>query len=67
MKRIGKIITLNYDLGIGEIFDRNDQEILFDIADLTNPAGLNSIVLFEIEMKMQGLRAVKVTPINSSY
>ncbi|SES23787.1 hypothetical protein [Pedobacter rhizosphaerae] len=66
MKRIGKIINLNYALGIGEISDRNDQEIFFDIADISGVAEPNCTVQFEIEMKLQGLRAIKVIPIDSS-
>lgn len=62
MKRIGKIINLKYDLGVGEIVDHNDQEIFFEITEVASEVALNSIVLFEIEMKAEGLRAIKITP-----
>ncbi|MFD2287143.1 hypothetical protein GJU39_20930 [Pedobacter petrophilus] len=62
MERLGEIIDLNCIIGVGTILDFNDQEILFNILDMTAFSPVGFKVNFEIELKTEGLRAVKINP-----
>jgi len=60
MQRVGKITSVNQILGLGEIIDGQDQEIFFELTDTIGKITPEEKVFFEIELKREGLRAVRV-------
>lgn len=60
MLRTGEIIDIDCLSGEGKILDSNEQEISFDLQDLSAVLDVGSKVSFKIEMSPKGLIAVEV-------
>ncbi|GGG91437.1 hypothetical protein GCM10007422_00380 [Pedobacter zeae] len=58
--RKGDVTQIDFESGLGIIIDENDQDIHFQLDNVSSLINLNSRVIFEIELHEHGLMAVNV-------
>jgi cold shock CspA family protein len=58
--RKGDVTQIDFEYGHGVIIDENDQDIHFQLDDVSDQININSKVIFEIELHKRGLVAVNV-------
>ena len=56
----GDIVEIDFENGHGIIIDENDQDIHFQLDDVSDRITINSKIVFEIELHERGLVAVNV-------
>ncbi|MBO9674399.1 MAG: hypothetical protein J7577_13205 [Sphingobacteriaceae bacterium] len=59
-KRKGEVTQIDFESGHGIIIDENDQDIHFQLDNVSKLISINSKVIFEIELNKHGLVAVNV-------
>lgn len=64
MARLGKIVSIDYFLGEGEIMDEHEQEISFSLKHAERDLSVGSGIAFEIQLTDSGLRAIEIKRIN---
>jgi cold shock protein len=60
VNRKGDVIQIDYENGQGIIVDENEQDIHFQLDNVSDQITLNSKIVFEIELQAHGLVAVNV-------
>lgn len=58
--RKGDVIQIDFENGQGIIVDENEQDIHFQLDNVSDQITLNSKIVFEIELQAHGLMAVNV-------
>ncbi len=58
--RKGEVTCIDFDYRYGIITDENEQDIRFQLDDVSDQITLNSKIVFEIELQELGLIAVNV-------
>ena len=58
--RKGNVTQIDFEYGHGIIIDENDQDIHFQLDNISDQININSKIIFEIELREQGLVAVNV-------
>lgn len=58
--RKGDVIQIDFENGQGIIVDENEQDIHFQLDNVSDQITLNSKIVFEIELQARGLVAVNV-------
>jgi len=59
-KRRGDVIQIDIDQCYGIIIDENGQDIRFLLSEMSGEVGINSKVIFEIELSRHGLVATNI-------
>lgn len=58
--RKGDVTQIDFEYGHGIIIDENGQDIHFQLDSISDQITINSKIIFEIELREQGLVAVNV-------
>lgn len=58
--RKGDVTQIDFEYGHGIIIDENGQDIHFQLDNISDQININSKIIFEIELREQGLVAVNV-------